>query len=586
MLREILSMPNSKRFRGSLVAFAFLTTALRADGPAEPLRLMPADVDLVLSVPNARQLAQTVTALELLQKLEAFSAYREALDSTHARRIRQFLAYFEKETGAPWPRSLDQVAGGGIVLGVKIGKDPAPTLLIIQGRDEKQQQEFAGLAFRLLEQELSRQDEKVKVVRRAYQGIEILHVDEKLMAAVAGSAILVSNQEKLLQSAIDLYRERKGKSCADIASIAAGAKLLPRDALATLWLNLETVRKDPNAAAAFKTAPRDDPIQTILFGGYLDIVGRSTFLAAALVREGDDFLVTVRMPKGRNGMGADSALHVPPATSSASRPLLLPKGVLFSTSFYLDVSRIWRDRDKLFPDKVARSIETADKNTSPFLVGLKISRVLPEVGARHRFVAAHQADAAYQAEGGLSIPAFALVSELREPELFGKTMEATLRGAALLAGFKVKLKLVEEKVGDITLVGYRFAAEQPGVDESVGSILRFYSPCFARVGDQFLWCSTLELGRELVVALQNEKKCASTGAVKSRFFATGAADYLQSIEEQFVTQNVLDRALPVADAAAEIKALLSLLRSIGPLDVEVRYDEERFSYDLRLKGLR
>jgi hypothetical protein len=364
------------------------------------------------------------------------------------------------------------------------------------------------------------------------------------------------------------------------------AKLLPSGALATLWLNLDFLKKDPNAGAAFKKSPRDDPVQTILFGGYLDIVGRSPFLSAALMHEGDDFFVTVRLPKGRNGMGADSLLHVPSAESSGCRPLLQPKGTLFSTSFYLDVSRIWQDRDKLFPDKVAKSIEKADKDTNPFLSGLRISKVLPQVGAYHRFVAVSQPASAYTSQGGVPIPAFALISELREPENFSKSMETTLRGAALLAGFKFKMKLVEEKVGTVNLVGYRFAEQQPSAADIDNKLLSFYSPCFARVGDQFVWCSTLDLGRELIGILQEEKKSSTPNAVKSRLFATGAADFLQTIEDQLVTQGVLDQALSVDKATAEVKAALALLRSIGPLDVDVRYDVERFSYDLRLKGLK
>jgi hypothetical protein len=576
----------SHRLYSTVVALALVATTSSAGGPPSPLRLMPADADLVLMVPSARRLTETFTGLELLQELEPFSSYRELLDSTRFRHFRQFLAYYEKETGAPWPRLLDEVAGGGIVLGVKFGKDPAPILLVVQGRDDQRVQQFAKLTIELLEQEQGRQDDKAKLERGKYQGIETFHIGDKLFAAVVGSAIFVSNQEKTLQAGLDLQLGRGAKSCADIPSIAAAAKLLPAQTLATLWLNLERVRQEPQAAAAFKKAPRDDPIQTVLFGGYLDIVGRSPFLSAGLVREGNDFLVTVRMPKGRNGMGADSLLHVPPAGTPGGRPLLQPNGVLFSTSFYLDVGRIWNDRNKLFPDKVAKSIEKADKDTNPFLSGLRIGRILPQVGAYHRFVAAGQPSSAYKSTGGLPVPAFAVVSELRDPEKFGQAMEAALRGAALLAGFKVKLKLVEEKVGDVALVGYRFADEQPDVPEEIGSLLRYYSPCFARVGDRFLWCSTLELGRELVGILQTEKRDSSPAAVRSRVFATGLADYLQSFEEQLATQGVLDRALTVEGAVAEVKALLVLLRSLGPLDVDVRYDDDCFSYDLRLKGLK
>jgi hypothetical protein len=547
---------------------------------------MPGDVDLLVTVANARTLAETALGLEAVKKLDAFSAYREVMDSTNMRHLRQFVAYFERQTHASWPELLDEIAGDGIYVGIKFGKEPAPILMIVQGRSEQQVHEFSRIALALFEQELARQDERVKAVKEPYKGIETLRLDDKLFVAAAGSAIIVSNNEMEFHASLDLHLGKADKSCADVASIKDAQALLPPHSLATLWLNLDTVKKQPGAAAAFKTSPRNDPAQTIVFGGYLDIVGRSPFLAAALVREGDDFLLTVRMPKGRKGMGADAALHVPASTTSGSRPLLQPKGVLFSTSFYLDVARIWEDRDKLFPDKVAKSFEMADKNRSPLLGGLRISKTLPQLGSHHRFVAAVQPASSYKTDGGFSVPAFALVSELRQPEQFEKAMAATLRGAALFAGFSVRMKLVEEKVGDVTLVGYRFNSDQSGVDESIARLLRYYSPCFARIGDQFLWCSTVELGRELIGAIQAEKQSGSSSAVTSRVYSTGAADYLQSIDQFLVTGAVLDRAIPLDEAANEVKQLLSLIRSIGPLDVDVRYDDERFSYNIRLKNLK
>jgi hypothetical protein len=578
-------MAHSRRLVAALAALLLLAPAALADGPPSPLKLVPAEADVLVSVPDARRLTETVLALEAVTKLDSFSAYREALDSTTFRHFRQFLAYYEKEMGAPWPQLLDDIAGGGAVVGIKFGKDPAPALLVVRGKDERRVGQFAKLAFDLLGQELARQDDRVKLSKSAFEGIEIVHAGD-VFAAVAGSAVLVSNNEKLLQESLKLHVGRGGKSCADIPSVGQSAKLLPPGALATLWLNLETVKQNPGASAAFRKAPRDDPALTILFGGYLDVVGRSPYLAAALVREGNDFLLTVRMPSGRKGMGPDSLLHVPSSDAEGGRPLLQPKGVVFSTSFYLDVGRIWQDREKIFPEKVVKNFEKADKGPNRFLSGLKISNILPQIGSHHRLVFATQQGKDYQLAGGQPQGAFAVVTELREPEKFGKSVEAALRGAALLAGFKVRMKLVEEKVGDVNLVGYRFEEEQPEFSDVAENIFRQFSPCFARVGDQFFVCSTIELGRELIGILQSEKKAGSPSAVRTCVFAGGAADYFQSIQEQLVTQGVLDRALSADQAAAEVKAGLALLRSIGPLEIDVRYAEDLFSYDFRLKGLK
>src|SRR5262249_53337290 len=157
-------------------------------------------------------------------------------------------------------------------------------------------------------------------------------------------------------------------------------------------------------------------------------------------------------------------------------PLLEPKGVAYSTSFFLDVSKIWDDRTKLFNEQQAKNIEESDKNTAVRLVGLTPSKILKQAGARHRFVVADQPQSAYKgAPPSQPIPAFAFVTEMRDPEEFSKSADASLRAAALFAGGQFKLKLIEEKHGDYNIVGWRFPVDVK-LEADVGNIRFNFSP--------------------------------------------------------------------------------------------------------------
>src|SRR5437016_5251443 len=76
--------------------FAVLGTARAAD---DPLRLVPRQADFALRVDSPRQLIEAVLATEPLRELAQFTAVREALESTGARRGAKLLAYYEKELG-------------------------------------------------------------------------------------------------------------------------------------------------------------------------------------------------------------------------------------------------------------------------------------------------------------------------------------------------------------------------------------------------------------------------------------------------------------------------------------------------------
>ena len=164
-------------------------------------------------------------------------------------------------------------------------------------------------------------------------------------------------------------------------------------------------------------------------------------------------------------------------------------------------------------------------------------------------------------------------------------METILRGAALLGGCQANLKLIEEKYKDCKLVGYRFPETEP-IKADVNDLRFNFSPCFTRVGDQFVWCSTIELCRELVDLIQKEGTSPSRGdprSARSRLYASGAAAYLKTIEDLLVTGAALDQAATPKEAREQIKMFLDLVRRLGALSLEVHFDDKTTQYDIRLQ---
>src|SRR4051812_27635495 len=241
---------------------------------------------------------------------------------------------------------------------------------------------------------------------------------------------------------------------------------------------------------------------------------------------------TFRMPKGRDATPEGHALHLAPADKPGCPPPLEPANTLYSTSFYLDVGKFWTDREKLLAENSRRGLDQAEKNLGRFLAGRKLSELLTQAGPYHRFVAAAQEKSGYAKHPNQIIPAFAYNVSMRDPG-FGQAMDGLLRAAALIAGSQAKLKLVEETIDGVTLVGYRFP-EDGSLPGDVNNIRFNFSPCFAAVGDQFFAASTIELGRELIKQLKQPAKDvpASDVADKSRLSAAGGAALLKAFEDQ------------------------------------------------------
>jgi hypothetical protein len=430
---------------------------------------------------------------------------------------------------------------------------------------------------------LARQEVKERPVKETYQGVETIRFGD-FCGAVVGSTLLVSNNEKALQGALELYAGKSKKSMAEVASVADAAALLPAEPLASLWINMEGVKQQPGFKE-FYAAPRDIP-QTLVYGAVVDALGRSPFVSIGLCQNQDGLRLSGRLPCGREGMSAVKAVFLPPEGQPGSRPPLAPKGVLYSESFYLDPAPIWADRAKLFSAQQVKSLEETNKNSGKFLSGLQLSKLLTEAGPYHRFVAAEQATAGYKITPKQHIPAFAVVSEMREPETFGRNLETVLRGAALLATTQVKLKMNEEKYKDCDIVSYRFPEDAPYKGDNGGYRFNF-SPSFTRVGNQFVASSTTELCRELVDELQKEAKQAPGGAAmtrQARLIPGGVADLVKAFEDTLITQTILDQAVPPDAAKRQVEAFVQWVRGLGEVDLDESYSTNEFQFDLRWKA--
>jgi hypothetical protein len=394
----------------ALLALGLLNQIARADGPPDPLRLIPKQADLVLKIDSPRKLADAVASVEPLRQLAQFAAVRELLDSTNNRRFRQLIDYYEKELGATWPELLDRVAGAGVALGVKFETGPdAPALLVIQGRDAALTKKAFELVLAVVEQELARQEVREKPVRETYQGIETIRFNPRTHVALAGSAVLVSNKREALERAIDLHVKGGDESLAVMPGPAAARRLLDPDPLVWMWIDLKKAHESPMGKEAF-ALPKGDPAQLIIFGGPLDVFGKSPFVAMGVHQKADDWRASFRLASGRDATPDGLALHLAPDGQLGCLPLLEPANVLYSSSFYLDLGKFWNEREKLLTEQPRKQFEKGEQTIGRFLAGRKLSELLNQSGPYKRFVAVTQPRTGYAKYPEQTIPAFAFAT--------------------------------------------------------------------------------------------------------------------------------------------------------------------------------
>jgi hypothetical protein len=568
-----------RRILFALVGVVLVTAPLQA---ADPLRLVPDQANFVVKIEHPDRLAQLGAQLMALPGLASFAQYREFLDSTNARRFKQLVAYFEKELGDTWPLLLDKLAGDGIVLaGAKLEKD-APILAIIQGKDAKLTQRFAARLLDIVEQEAARQEHAGwKRTADTHRGVSIVTLNEYYHVAVVEAAIVYSNKKDALKAAIDLHKDGNAKSALAIADLKKARDMAGPDALVWGWLNLKAVKQSKEVQELLDY-PGTQPILHYIAGKYLDAFKQAPFLAVSFGPKDGKYVLSAQLPAARSAIAPVATPHVPSFGKPTTLPLLEPKGTLYTSSFYLDLASFWTDRAKIFDDMTLKAFEEGDKQSATFLLGTRISQILEATGPRQRIVAARQVNTGYSVEPALKLPAFAFVAEARDPEALMKALEPRLRTIALLTTTQAKMTLVEEKIGDVSLIGYRFVENEQNKALNSGILFNF-SPCFARVDNTMMFCSTLELARELIPEIRAKSKLEDkTDKVLSRdrFRSEGLSEYLGTIKQQLITQAILGSGSSPEEAAKEINGLLKLIDSLGKAETQATWDEKGFRFEV------
>lgn len=555
-----------------ILACVVLFVAASPSRAADPLDCIPPAAQVVVVSDSPRKLAEAVTGLEAFQKAQKLPQYRTIYDSATVRRGLQLLAMFETQLGAKWPQLLDQLAGDGAALGFQFAPDPAPAILVLQGKDEEQVKKATVLVLDTVSEQAPDAVKRIEIAN-----CDAVKIGDFYVARV-GATTIISNNETMLKASVQAATTDRAKSPVPKARRDA-FKLLPKDPLAWLWLDFASV-KQSKATKDFFDATRKDFVQTLAGGGTIDCVRRSDFVTAGLYKEPTGFRLRVRLPAGRSEFPPEYQLHVPPKDQPGSLPLLTPPGTLYSQSFHLDIGFLWKNREKLLNDEIRKGLEKADKDISKVLPGsARFGELLGMWGPYHRIVVANHDTPPYKKQPAQRFPAFAYVASGGDPK-FAKSVEPVLRSAAIVGSLQFGLKMTELTHDGVKIVAYRFPENKELANDQTG--IRFnFEPCFAIVDDQLVVASTVELCKKVLTELKRvEKQPGSNAVLRSFASATGGAEVLASQPDPLITEAILSRGVGLEEARKEVAALVAWVKSLGTVQLEVDIAEKQYKLDL------
>ncbi|MGI9243950.1 MAG: hypothetical protein ACR2RV_24350 [Verrucomicrobiales bacterium] len=409
---------------------------------------------------------------------------------------------------------------------------------------------------------------------------------ERRFLALHREWVMFASDQKLLQRAIALrgaepVGDSLGTSGADLERLA---ERLPGEHLARAFVDTAFLSAAGGGRLGLPEK-MDNPMGSLLFGGVLEIAAHSELACLALDFEGGEFSLEVSLDGDPSEL--DQRYEVFFAGGRPSRPIPQIPGLIGGVTLHRDLATWYRSRDDLLQAQVLPGFDKFETGIGNILPGKDIGEdVVPLIGRNFTLLSALQDYEHLDGEPGVKLPGFAIIFDLAGPDpgagadmfqLFFQTFLSVLNLQAAEQDRQPWLIAVEPHGG--TPITYARYFERPA-GEQLPVVFNF-RPAAARVGDQYVICSSLGMCRDLVDCLGQPAAVASNDIHAHLDFAPLAA--VLELNRQHLIAGRLNEGRDTKHAAEDIEHLFLALEQLGSLSSTGKVDENGFTLTVRGK---
>ena len=536
------------------------TNSMLAD-EVDGSRLLPETTVGYFEFTQPGRLIDTVLDHPLNQHIQAMDVFQKATMSEGYRSFLTGRKFVELQIGSDWRPALEALTAGGIYGGFDSATNGA--VLLIRGKDETTMENFRAkiLEMTRLRGDGSKPDD--------YRDISIYKTDNKSGAAVVRDWLIVTNNGELGKGILDRLLDAKPEAEATGTLSAnknfqAARSMRAEDSQAWAFGDLQAVRDAGGAKQVFE-GKADNPLAELLLGGIQSTLQHAPYVTAGLNIENSGLLVSVALPWQGDWIPEHRTYFFGPDNSGSAPALPVVSETVLTLATYRNISDMWLRAGDLFDEQMNDKLAEADSNLSTVFAGRDFGEEIlgsfePQIG----IVVTRQSFADAKPVPTIKLPAFALVTRLRDPETMRSELRRTFQSA--IGFFNIvgaqqgnpQLEMDMQKVGDVDLITSRYLPEKNDKDSTSAPIIFNFSPSVGFAGDRFVLASTAALAKQLAEApANNEDTDLNTSLVLN---APVLNDILNDNREQLISQNMLQDGHSRDEAEAAIDLLLEIVR--------------------------
>src|ERR1035441_7481512 len=254
----------------------------------------------------------------------------------------------EAQLGTDWRTALRQLAGKG--LSFCVGPSGA-TLLTADGEDEKLLSKLNDIIWQFASAGANQQDQPETAESREYRGVKTWKIGTNEVHALLGPRLVLGNQMSFLHQVLDLRTNTGEKTLASSAVFKAARDAVGKEAVASVFLNLQTLRGAPGLKKALEED--GNPVTALVLADAKAALRSASWLALGVYVSGEKLILKTYTDGAAPEASKWASFSTPQGVGAGLLPPLTVPGTIASLSLYRDLHSFYAAKDALFPERTS-----------------------------------------------------------------------------------------------------------------------------------------------------------------------------------------------------------------------------------------
>ncbi len=545
---------------------------------ASPARLMPPSALAYVEVTQADLLVEKALDPTLHKLLEQAKDVKKYYASEQYRQAKVGVALVEARMNAKWPAIVRDLAGS-----VHAAFDPQTNaaLFVLRARNEETLAKLHTTLADLVELDAASKGQPSPVKSKEYQGVTGWTFGNNEYHAVVDDLFVSSNKPDGVKGLIDRLKDPSLPNLTGVEEFQKAKAEVASGQTAWGLLRMASVREQAKFQQALDKQS-NNPLLELLAGGVLEVLRDTPLLVGSLHAEQDQWRLNFELPRMSQPREPREWFF---AQSESPAAPLKPKGTIASFVLNRDVAGMWIARDDLFDEATRTKLAQADSGLGLYFAGRDFgTQILGEMGHQWQLLFTRQEFSQMQPVPSIKLPAAALVLQMKQPEQLSTTL---LLGYQKIVGL---INLVGTEKGnpqmllggeDYKGVSITKATFLPPADEQQAAAIHYNaSPSCARVGDRFVFGSTVGIVKSVIDALKEPTQEALQGQTMLSVDLAQVAAVVGDNREAIISQNMLQEGNTREEAEGEVGVLLQVLQAVSRAGLRMNTEKDSLSLEL------